>query len=102
MPSPLIPFLSRSAKLIMNKTLVILVVGLSPALVGQHTPHLKRLSERGGLRPPLVGQLVVVGLVDRSLTVTNDDETSHARRLYQPPAARGDQGRFRARPANTD
>ena len=35
----------------MNKTLVILVVGLSPALVGPHTPHLQRLTERGGLRP---------------------------------------------------
>ena len=35
----------------MNRTLVILVVGLSPALVGEHTPHLSRLAARGGLRP---------------------------------------------------
>ena len=34
----------------MNSTLVILVVGLSPDLVGVHTPNLKRLSERGALR----------------------------------------------------
>lgn len=34
----------------MKQTLVILVVGLSPALVGPHTPHLSRLAERGGLR----------------------------------------------------
>ncbi len=35
----------------MQQTLVILVVGLSPALVGEHTPHLQKLSRRGGLRP---------------------------------------------------
>ncbi|WP_110689993.1 alkaline phosphatase family protein [Salinicola endophyticus] len=35
----------------MHKTLVILVVGLSPHLVGEHTPHLQRLARRGGLRP---------------------------------------------------
>jgi predicted AlkP superfamily pyrophosphatase or phosphodiesterase len=35
----------------MNPTLVILAVGLSPALVGEHTPNLKRLAERGALRP---------------------------------------------------
>ena len=35
----------------MNKTLVILVVGLTPQLVGKHTPALKRLAERGGSRP---------------------------------------------------
>ena len=34
----------------MKKTLVILVVGLSPALVGPHTPHLQRLAQRGGMR----------------------------------------------------
>ena len=31
--------------------LVILAVGVSPALVGEHTPNLKRLAARGGLRP---------------------------------------------------
>lgn len=35
----------------MKPTLVILVVGLSPSLVGPHTPHLKKLAERGGARP---------------------------------------------------
>ncbi|MDA1118702.1 MAG: alkaline phosphatase family protein [Proteobacteria bacterium] len=35
----------------MHPTLVILAVGLSPALVGTHTPHLQRLTARGGLRP---------------------------------------------------
>ena len=36
----------------MQPTLVILVVGLSPALVGEHTPHLKKLaSDQGALRP---------------------------------------------------
>ena len=35
----------------MKQTLVILVVGLSPALVGEHTPHLQKLSRRGGIRP---------------------------------------------------
>ncbi len=35
----------------MNPTLVILAVGLSPALVGEHTPRLKRLAERGAMRP---------------------------------------------------
>ncbi len=34
----------------MKSTLVILVVGLSPDLVGVHTPNLKRLSERGAMR----------------------------------------------------
>ena len=36
---------------VMKPTLVILVVGLSPSLVGPHTPHLKKLAERGGARP---------------------------------------------------
>ena len=35
----------------MHPVLVILAVGLSPALVGEHTPNLKRLAARGGLRP---------------------------------------------------
>lgn len=35
----------------MKSTLVILVVGLSPALVGEHTPNLRKLVARGGLRP---------------------------------------------------
>ena len=35
----------------MNRTLVILVVGLAPSLVGKHTPHLSRLAQKGALRP---------------------------------------------------
>ena len=35
----------------MQKTLVILVVGLAPHLVGAHTPNLAKLAKRGGLRP---------------------------------------------------
>jgi predicted AlkP superfamily pyrophosphatase or phosphodiesterase len=35
----------------MNPTLVILVVGLTPSLVGRHTPHLKRLADGGAMRP---------------------------------------------------
>jgi predicted AlkP superfamily pyrophosphatase or phosphodiesterase len=35
----------------MQRTLVILVVGLAPALVGPHTPNIARLASRGGMRP---------------------------------------------------
>jgi predicted AlkP superfamily pyrophosphatase or phosphodiesterase len=35
----------------MRPVLVILAVGVSPALIGEHTPNLKRLAARGGLRP---------------------------------------------------
>jgi len=35
----------------MQSTLVILVVGLSPALLGEHTPNLLKLSKRGAVRP---------------------------------------------------
>src|SRR5690625_2602363 len=35
----------------MQRTLVILVVGLSPSLVGKHTPNLAKLAARGGMRP---------------------------------------------------
>jgi len=35
----------------MKQTLVILVVGLAPHLVGRHTPHLAKLAARGGQRP---------------------------------------------------
>jgi predicted AlkP superfamily pyrophosphatase or phosphodiesterase len=34
----------------MEKTLVILVVGLTPRMIGPHTPNLAALSERGGMR----------------------------------------------------
>lgn len=35
----------------MNRVLVLNVVGLTPALLGQHAPHLSALAKRGGLRP---------------------------------------------------
>ncbi len=35
----------------MKPTLVILVVGLSPSLVGDHTPNLQKLTARGAMRP---------------------------------------------------
>ncbi len=35
----------------MKPVLVILVVGLSPSLLGAHTPHLNQLIRRGGMRP---------------------------------------------------
>ena len=36
---------------IMNPTLVILVVGLTPRLIGDDTPNLKKFSENGAIRP---------------------------------------------------
>ena len=35
----------------MHPTLVILVVGLSPSLIGDDTPHLKKLAASGAMRP---------------------------------------------------
>ncbi len=35
----------------MHRTLVLNVVGLTPRLLGRHTPHLSALAEAGGLRP---------------------------------------------------
>jgi predicted AlkP superfamily pyrophosphatase or phosphodiesterase len=35
----------------MHPTLVILVVGLTPTLLGPHTPNLQRLASQGGVRP---------------------------------------------------
>jgi predicted AlkP superfamily pyrophosphatase or phosphodiesterase len=35
----------------MHRTLVLLVVGLSPELIGEHTPHLASLAKNGSLRP---------------------------------------------------
>lgn len=35
----------------MRKTVVINVVGLSPSMVGDHTPNLKHLADKGGMRP---------------------------------------------------
>lgn len=36
---------------IMKQTIVILTVGLTPDLIGEFTPHLKRLADQGGMRP---------------------------------------------------
>jgi len=35
----------------MTPAIIILVVGLTPRLIGSHTPHLKSLAEHGALRP---------------------------------------------------
>ncbi|ADO44093.1 nucleotide pyrophosphatase/phosphodiesterase family protein [Ketogulonicigenium vulgare] len=35
----------------MENALVLLVVGLTPAMVGEHTPNIARLAEAGGMRP---------------------------------------------------
>jgi len=35
----------------MHPTLVLNVVGLTPELIGEHTPHLSKLTQRGTLRP---------------------------------------------------
>lgn len=35
----------------MHRTLVLNVVGLTPELLGEHTPHLKQLAAQGALRP---------------------------------------------------
>ena len=60
----------------MKPTLVILVVGLSPSLVGAHTPNLKRLSERGGARP-LTTVLPAVTCTAQSTLVTGLMPSEH-------------------------
>ncbi|MFI5307797.1 MAG: alkaline phosphatase family protein [Polyangiales bacterium] len=35
----------------MHRTLVLDVVGLTPELLGEHTPHLRKLAAEGGMRP---------------------------------------------------
>ena len=35
----------------MRKTVVINVVGLSPSMVGVNTPNLKKIADKGGIRP---------------------------------------------------
>ncbi len=37
----------------MRPTVVLLVVGLTPEMLGEHTPHLQRLASNGGMRPLL-------------------------------------------------
>ncbi len=60
----------------MQKTLVILVVGLSPALVGEHTPHLLKLSRRGGLRP-LTAVTPAVTCTAQSTLLTGEMPSEH-------------------------
>ena len=60
----------------MKSTLVILVVGLSPSLVGQHTPNLKRLADRGALRP-LTMTLPAVTCSAQSTLVTGLTPSGH-------------------------
>ena len=60
----------------MKKTLVILVVGLAPALVGTHTPHLQRLAARGGQRP-LKTVLPAVTCTAQSTLVTGLPPSGH-------------------------
>ena len=37
----------------MRETVVLNIVGLTPSLVGEHTPNIKRLAEQGGMHPLL-------------------------------------------------
>ncbi len=60
----------------MQETLVILVVGLSPSLVGEHTPNLKRLADQGGLRP-LTTVLPAVTCTAQSSLVTGLPPSGH-------------------------
>ena len=52
----------------MHPTLVILAVGLSPALVGEHTPRLQRLAARGAMRPLRTVTPAVTCTVQATLT----------------------------------
>ena len=60
----------------MQDTLVILVVGLSPSLVGEHTPHLKRLADQGAQRP-LTTVLPAVTCTAQSSLVTGLPPSGH-------------------------
>ena len=60
----------------MKNTLVILVVGLTPSLVGVHTPNLKRLAERGAMRP-LTTVLPAVTCTAQSTLVTGEMPSVH-------------------------
>jgi predicted AlkP superfamily pyrophosphatase or phosphodiesterase len=52
----------------MHPTLVVLVVGLTPALVGQHTPNLRRLAAQGAMRPLRTVTPAVTCTVQSTLT----------------------------------
>ena len=60
----------------MKNTLVILVVGLTPSLVGAHTPNLKRLAEQGAMRP-LTTVLPAVTCTVQSTLVTGEMPSVH-------------------------
>jgi predicted AlkP superfamily pyrophosphatase or phosphodiesterase len=60
----------------MKDTLVILVVGLTPSLIGENTPTLKRLAEAGGMRP-LTTHLPAVTCTSQSTLVTGLPPAEH-------------------------
>ena len=60
----------------MRKTLVILVVGLTPELVGEYTPNLKNLSDRGELRS-LQTVLPAVTCTVQSTLLTGQPPSGH-------------------------
>ena len=60
----------------MKNTLVILVVGLTPSLVGVHTPNLKRLAEQGAMRS-LTTVLPAVTCTAQSTLVTGEMPSVH-------------------------
>ena len=60
----------------MHPTLVILVVGLTPALLGPHTPNLQRLAAQGGMRP-LQTVLPAVTCTVQSTLVTGLPPSGH-------------------------
>ena len=51
----------------MRHTLVILVAGLAPNLVGPHTPNLARLAAKGAMRPLKTVTPAVTGTVQSTL-----------------------------------
>ena len=60
----------------MHQTLVILVVGLAPNLVGEHTPNLTKLAARGALRP-LVPPIPAVTCTSQSTLLTGLPPSGH-------------------------
>ena len=60
----------------MEKTLVILVVGLSPSLLGEHTPNLNKLVDKGGIRP-LNTSTPAVTCTAQSTLVTGEPPSGH-------------------------
>ncbi|TCZ54243.1 alkaline phosphatase family protein [Roseicella aquatilis] len=60
----------------MHSTLVVLVVGLTPRLVGEHTPNLASLAKSGGLRP-LTTVLPAVTCTVQSTLLTGELPRDH-------------------------